>query len=60
VPQWCLTAPDVAPSDDDTNVFDVRVEPCPDDEPPVRDEDVADLCDAEVFGLAFVELRTTC
>ena len=60
MPQWCLTAPWVAPSDDDTNAFDVGAEPWPDDEPPVLDDDVADLCEVEVAGVALADLRTRC
>jgi hypothetical protein len=62
VPQWCLTAPCVAESEGDLNAFDVGVEPCADDEPPVLDEDVADLCDAVMppVGVALAELRTKC
>jgi hypothetical protein len=35
---------------EDTKAFDVGVEPCADDEVPVLDEDVADLCDVKVVG----------
>jgi hypothetical protein len=55
-----LTAPDVVPSEDDTNAFDVGVESCADDERLVLDDDVADLCDVDVLGVALAELRTTC
>jgi hypothetical protein len=57
-----LTAPCVAESEEDLNAFDVGVEPCADDEPPVLDEDVADLCDAVMppVGVPLAELRTKC
>jgi hypothetical protein len=45
-----LTAPDVAPSVDDTNVFDVGVESCAVDELLVLEEDVADLRGVGVVG----------
>jgi len=55
-------------SEDDTNAFEVGVEPSVVDAVPVLDEDVADLCDVVVdelllkppFGVALAELRTTC
>jgi hypothetical protein len=57
-------------SEDDTNAFEVGVEPSVVDAVPDLDEDVADLCDVVVavdelllkppFGVAFTELRTTC
>ena len=49
MPQWCLTAPCVAPSEEDTNAFDVRAEPCADDdELAVLDEADADVRDVDV------------
>jgi hypothetical protein len=57
VPQWCLTAPCVPESEDDTNAFDVGVEPCVDEELPVLDEDVADLCDVAVVDEVMLAVK---
>lgn len=40
MPQWCLTAPCVAPPEEDLNAFDVGVPPCVDDELILDDEAV--------------------
>jgi len=40
VPQWCLTAPCVAPPEEDLNAFDVGAPPGVDDEPALDDEAV--------------------
>jgi hypothetical protein len=40
VPQWCLTAPCVAPPEEDLNAYDVGVPPGVDDEPALDGEAV--------------------
>ena len=51
MPQWCLTAPCVAPSEADTNEFDVRAEPCADDDlVAVLDEAVGAFRDVDLVG----------